>query len=215
MQLSLEQKQFAELQCQRYKQHQTSLSPYLDGRGLAGAAERFRLGVVPAGPDDNARFHGRMSIPYLTPSGIVGWKYRCVQPHNCKDLDHPKYDQPAGQKQNLYNAHAVLRGGDTIFLTEGELDTIAIETLTGFPSVGCPGAQQWKAHSYWGRVFNGFDRVIIPADGDKAGREFADTVAHLLPEAVVVQLPDGEDANSLLAKDRAEFLRRCGVESSV
>jgi hypothetical protein len=74
-----------------------------------------------------------------------------------------------------------------------------------------PGAQAWPKNAHWARCFVNFPRLILPADGDAAGAQFAAAVTKTLPEVSVVQLPDGDDANSVLARSVAEFLELCRV----
>ena len=188
----------------RYEAHGTTLLPYLGGRGLGVAAlERFRLGYVEPAEDVDRRYWNRLVIPYLTPKGVVQLRYRSL------DGAEPKYLSEPGVTPTLYNASAVL-GPGPIFLTEGEFDAIAIETILGRPAVAVPGAQAWAAHRYWARCFVGHD-LIFPADGDEAGRQLAAAVTKDLPETHVVHLPDGRDVNDLLAHDPDDFLRRCGL----
>ena len=190
----------------RYEVHQSKTVAFLTGRGLdADVAERFRLGYVEPSELDPRSHWGRMSIPYLTPTGVVQIRFRCIDPHHGAGGD-------PGTEVTLYNAAATLHGGDVLFLTEGEPDVWAVTTLAGYPAVGIPGSKAWEKHPYWARAFVNFPRLILPADGDEAGRHLATIVAQSLPEVQIVQLPDGEDAGSILARDRAEFLRRCGLD---
>lgn len=192
-------KQSLEERLRQYETSATTLLPYLAGRGLGVAAlERFRLGYVETG-----EYAGRLAIPYLTPTGVVQIRYRSLTGAE------PKYLSEPGVKPTLYNASAVLRRGP-IFLTEGEFDAVAIETILGRPAVGVPGAQAWAANPHWARCFVGHD-LILPADGDQAGRDLAAAVAKTLPETRVAYLPDGTDANECLARDPDDFLRRCGL----
>ena len=195
----------------RYDQHKNQLLPYLTGRGLAAAADRFRLGYVEPGDADPPKYWHRMAIPYLTPTGIVQIRFRCLKDHSHSAEGCPKYLGDPGADITLFNAHVVLNNPRVLFITEGELDAVAIETIAGYAAVGVPGAQAWNRYPYWSRCFVGFDRLIVAADGDDAGGQLAAAVARALPHAHVVQLPDGEDANSVLARDPAEFARRCGL----
>lgn len=194
---------------------QTSLLPYLAGRGLGAVArERFRLGYVEPADDIQRRYWHRLAIPFCTPTGVVQIRYRCLDPHHDKGQDAgrcPKFLGDEGVEVTLYNAAATLTAGRVLFLTEGEPDTWAIETLAGYPAVGIPGAQAWKAHPYWARCFVNFPLLILASDGDDAGDQLSAAVAHDLPETRIVRLPDGDDANSLLARDPDEFFRRCGL----
>lgn len=204
---SPELKASLEARLRRYESGRPKLLPYLAGRGLgAGAADRFRLGYVEPSDEDAPRYWHRMAIPYLTPTGVVQIRYRRLV-----EDDSPKYLGDAGTEVTLYNAQATLDAGEVLFITEGELDAVAIETIAGYPAVGIPGARSWTKHPYWARCFVNFPRLILPADGDQAGSELAEVVAADLPELHVVRLPDGEDANSVLARDPDEFIRRCGL----
>ena len=191
----------------RYETASQKLLPFLAARGLGEAArDRFRLGYVEPADDVPTRYWHRLAIPYLTPTGVVQIRYRRLA-----DDNSPKFLGDAGEEVTLYNASATLRGGPVLFITEGEPDVWAIETLTRYPAVGIPGALSWGKHPYWARCFVNFPQLILAADGDEAGNKLADAVGKDLPETRIVRLPDGEDANSLLARDPDDFLRRCGL----
>jgi DNA primase len=200
----------------RFAQSQSKLLPSLTARGLGvEAAERFSLGYVE--PDETVprQFWHRMSIPYATPGGIVQIRYRCLIDHHAKHQDPgrcPKFLGEAGTEITLYNASAVLDATGPLILCEGEPDVWAVETLAGLPAVGVPGAESWTKHPYWARCFVGQPRLILAADGDDAGTDLAKTVRASLPEIHVVRFPDGDDANSVLARDRSEFFTRCGLD---
>jgi hypothetical protein len=141
-------------------------------------------------------------------------RYRCLNPHHEPGGDAgrcPKFLGDAGVEITLYNAGATLTAGPVLFLTEGEPDTWAIETLAGFPAVGIPGAQAWKAHPYWARVFVNFPLLILPSDGDDAGDQLAAAVAHDLPEIRHCPTPRRGRRQLVLQRDPDEFLRRCGL----
>lgn len=207
---STAQKLSLESLVQRFEQHQSRVLPYLTGRGLAGAAERFRLGFVEPADDIPRQHWNRMSIPYLTATGPVQIRYRCLAGHDCKERGCSKYLGDKGVEVTLYNASTLLDASGPVVLCEGELDAVAVETIAGLPAVGVPGSQAWKRHPYWARCFVGLD-LILAADGDAAGEDLAATIAADLPELRVVRLPDGDDANSVLQRDPAGFVRRLGL----
>lgn len=212
MQPSSERRRSLEEAVQRFERSQTKLLPSLAGRGLAAvAAERFRLGYVEPNDLDAKRYWHRLAIPYLTPTGVVQIRYRCLSDHNHNDENCPKYLGDTGAEVTLYNAQAVLESPRVLFITEGEMDAVAITTLAGHAAVGIPGAQAWGKHRFWARCFVGFERLILAADGDDAGEQLARAITKDLPEVSVVRLPDGDDANSVLARDVDEFLDRCGL----
>lgn len=182
--------------------------------------ERWRIGVVVDPEPGHEHLRGMMSIPYLTPAGVVDMKFRCMQNHVCKDVGHTKYMKAGGPpsagaskvvKAWLFNAQAVLDAHDFVVLTEGELDAYAVEALADMPAVGQPGSTVWAQVPYWPRVFDQL-RVFILADGDDAGVKGARVVAETLPDPVVIRMPDGFDANSFLVEfGPDELCRKLGV----
>lgn len=197
-----------------YEANREQVLAYLTTRGIPDvAAERYRLGIVEGHPDE--WLNGRLSIPYLTPSGVLQLKYRCLRGHDCKAAGCPKFLYDGGNQLFLYNGHAALEASPLIFVTEGEPDTWAIETLTGYPSVAIPGASAWVKNRYWARVFTAHRRVILPADGDRAGKELADAMSADLPQLQVARMPNELDANDVLRTEGVEaFLSRCSIEES-
>lgn len=182
-------------------------------RGLDQATtERFQIGYIDAS-DANRSIAGRISIPYLTPKGPVGIKYRCIGDHNCKEWNHEKYITDPGTKPHLYNAQ-VLRHTPKVVVVEGEIDAITVE-MHGIPAVAYPGASTWKSNGFWRWCFDSVDEVVVVADGDDPGRKAAATVAESLRDSVhgdvrLVHLPDGEDSNSMIRRDSAGYLNRLG-----
>lgn len=176
---------------------------YLADRGLVDGAERFMLGYVnePA-PGHEDRFVGTLSIPYLTPSGVVAFKFRSLDP-----TAERKYDSPAGQKHHLFNVQALLDAIDTVCVVEGELDAIA-STLAGYPATALSGTNGWKRH--FARCFDGIGRVLVitdndnKVDGSNPGQELAKKLLEVLPNAVRVSLPFGEDINSTILSHGAQ-----------
>jgi DNA primase len=157
----------------QYEANRPAVVDYLTTRGIPEtAADDFRLGVVDEHP--MPYLVGRLSIPYVTMTGILGIKYRCLRDHDCKAESCPKYLYDDGEEPRLYNAGATLRSSPLLFITEGEIDAIAVQTLTGYPACAVPGADMWaRKHRYWARCFTAFPLVVFTADGDKAGKQFA------------------------------------------
>lgn len=169
---------------------------YLRGRGLLEGAEQFLLGYVAdpaAGHDD--RFKGMLSIPYITPTGVVAFKFRRLG-----DGD-PKYLIPTGQRQHLFNVQAILDAVDKVMIVEGELDAIAA-TLAGISATAVAGTNAWKPH--FARCFDGVSKVIICTDNDakedgtNPGQELARKLVETLSNAIRVSLPSGHDVNSTI-----------------
>lgn len=183
----------------RHYHEQLAGSPaelYLAERGLLEGADMFQLGYVgtPA-PGHDDRFTGCLAIPYLTHAGTVSVKFRRL------DGSQPKYDQPSGQKQHLYNVGAVLDAVAEVLIVEGELDAIAA-TLAGHPACAVAGANAWRP--LWRRCFDGIGVVKIVTDNDlkedgsNPGLDLARRVEDSLSNGVRVSLPAGHDVNSMI-----------------
>lgn len=184
----------------------TSVQEYLSRRGFnAAVAATFRLGVVRRPIEGQERFTGRLCIPYLTRSGVVNLRFRCLRPHICKTVDCPKY-LPAieGMETLMYNVSDTFKDTEYIAVTEGELDAISC-SISGMPAVGIPGATQWKKH--WRRVLEDFPTVYAVGDGDSAGAKFNALLMKEL-KAIPIKMKEGEDCNAEYARGGAEGLRR-------
>lgn len=184
------------------KVYAESLTPqateWLAGRGIdPDVAARFQLGVVETPAQGHEAYVGRLSIPYQTPAGPVGINFRAL--HG----EEPKYLKPAGSKNHLFNVNALHRGGGTLAICEGEIDTITLDSL-GIPAVGVSGAQAWLPH--YPRILEGYETILIFADNDvkedgrNPGRELATRIIDDLEQAIYLHLPPGEDVNSTLIK---------------
>ena len=184
-----------------------SLTPqaasYLEARGItAEVAHTFRLGSVVEPSAGHEHAVGRLSIPYLTPAGVVGIKFRSI------DDTTPKYLWPSGQKIGLYNVLDLRRYSDTIAICEGEIDTIVASGIVGIPAVGVAGVSQWKP--WFPKLFESYSRILIFADNDvkedgtNPGQELARRIKEDLDKATIVQLPPNMDVNEIylqLGKD--------------
>jgi DNA-binding transcriptional ArsR family regulator len=112
-------------------------------------------------------------------------------------------------------------GSDTLYLCEGESDTWSLWHAE-LPALGIPGARMWKPE--WWREVEGFERIVLIADADDAGRQLVEKLAetcpdHLRERVQVLRLPEGvKDANELWQQVDAdperfrEALAGCAVE---
>lgn len=190
---------------------------YLTTRGITGvSAQYFRLGYVAEPWIGHDEYEGRLSIPYLTPTGIVGMKFRAIP--ELTERQKPKYTGLHGIPPRLYNAHAVLdQAGDTAVIVEGEFDAIMVQQITGLPSVGVPGVDSWKP--YMARVFAGMTVIMIPdADppnaqtGDRPGEKLVAKIADSIPGLTVIRLPEPNDVTSFVVQEGPEaLLERIGL----
>lgn len=156
-----------------------------------------RLGVVEVPEVGHEQFTGRLSIPYITKTGVVDLRFRSLNP-----AVEPKYMGMAGVDTKLFNVLDIERAGDFIGVCEGELDTLTMSRCVGIPCVGVPGANSWKKH--YSRLLADFERVFVFADGDQPGKEFATSLARELP-VTIIQCPDGHDVNSLFVQEGADY----------
>ncbi len=182
----------------RYENDVESAASYLSQRGIGKeAAARFRLGVVKSPVKGHEGYYGRLAIPYLTPTGVTTFRFRCLREHNCKIEGCPKYLGIDGHEPRLYNVNALFQDSDHLAIVEGELDTLTVQ-LAGVPAVGYQGVDAWKPE-FCRAIGYDYPDIIVPADTDDdegQGRRAAKYIARMFGGRVV-PWPDGFDANSL------------------
>lgn len=168
----------------------------------------YRLGLVTDPRPEHETINGRLFIPFLVPQGgPVGYKARCVGDHDCKDLGHAKYLTMPSMGTHLFNVCALKAESDVVGITEGELDAV-VASDAGIPSVAVSGVKAWMDHFVY--VLEGFSQVLVFGDGDQPGREFAEKLCALIPNARAVPMPNGEDVTSLVVEHGVDALReRC------
>ena len=184
----------------RYAESISLAEDYLASRGITKEAARLaRLGVVEEPEPGHEQYTGRLSIPYITKTGVVDLRFRSLNP-----AVEPKYMGMVGADTRMYNVLDIEYAGDWIGVCEGELDTLTMSRLVGIPCVGVPGANSWKKH--YTRLLADFERVFVFADGDAPGREFAASLSRELP-VTTITFGDGEDVNSAYIKYGAGFIK--------
>ena len=189
-----------DLATQRYAANIYQAEDYLRSRGISMEAARLaRLGVVVEAEIGHEAFIGRLSIPYITKTGVVDLRFRSLNP-----AVEPKYMGMTGAETKMFNVLDIEKAGNYIGVCEGELDTITMSSCIGIPCIGVPGANSWKKQ--YTRLLADFERIFVFADGDQPGKEFANSLARELP-VTIVQLPDGEDVNSSYVKYGADYIR--------
>lgn len=205
--LSKEQRRSLDSATMAYLDHLDLAAEWLAGRGIdLEFARRSGLGVVVEPMKGHEHLRGRLSIPYLTPTGVSSMAFRCMQPHDCKTVEgHGKYAKVTGMKVRLYGVLNYDEAGDFIALTEGEIDAITLNQI-GIPAFGVPGAKNWQPH--WTSILQDFATVYVFSDGDKDGQDFAKRVMSEYDRTVNVKMPEGEDVNSVFVKYGADFLRK-------
>ena len=200
MKQSESQKELLAQAVQKYQANIYQAEDYLKSRGITIEVARLaRLGVVLDPEPGHEAYTGRLTIPYITKTGIADLRFRSLNP-----AVEPKYMGMTGAETKMYNVLDIERAGDWIGVCEGELDTITMSKCIGIPCVGVPGSNSWKKH--YTRLLADFERVFVFADGDQPGKEFATGLARELP-VTAINMPDGEDVNSTYVKYGADFIR--------
>ena len=170
---------------------------YLGSRGIdATVVADYQLGSVTGDvPAEHQPYKGMISIPYVTKTGVVGFKFRHTDNHHV-----PKYKNPTGQATRMFNVMATFTDLPFIAVCEGELDALIADSL-GIPAVGIAGVRAWKPQHP--RLLDGFEFVVILADNDEKedgsnpGHELARAIMEDLPQAQVAWLPRGQDVNEV------------------
>jgi len=194
------QRELLDLATAKYAVNIFQAEDYLASRGITREAARLaRLGVVVEPDVGHEAFQGRLSIPYITKTGVVDLRFRSLNP-----AVEPKYMGMTGVETKMYNVLDIERAGDFIGVCEGEVDTLTLSSMVGIPCVGVPGANSWKKH--YTRLLADFERVFVFADGDQPGKEFATSLSRELP-VTIISMEDGEDVNSAYVKHGADYIR--------
>jgi len=197
--LSSSQKNFLLQATQRYAAKIELAEEYLLSRHLSVEEARvFHLGVVDDPLPGHETYVGRLAIPYITPSGVVDIRFRGM--YN----EDPKYMGLVGAKTTMFNTQACFVADKYICVTEGEFDCIMMSVKTLHPTIGIPGANNWKPH--YAKILDDFDTVIVLADGDAAGLEFGKKISRELGNVNIVSMPEGEDVNSMMIKQGSSWI---------
>jgi len=184
-----------------YSQQIDEAGRYLTSRGITKeAAHKHRLGFVASPMIGHEDMVGRLSIPYVTPAGVVEMRFRAIDPNT-----NPKYLSRVGSKTHMYNVKAFNERSEFIAICEGEMDAIVASSICGIPAVGVPGAQTWQPS--YRRAFQDYRKVFILADGDAAGQELAKKIVQAIDVAVVVTMPEGKDVNDIVMEEGPDGLR--------
>jgi DNA primase len=205
--LNNSQRSFLLQATQKYAAEIEKATEYLSSRQLsAEEASIFHLGVVVDPLPGHEPYKGRLAIPYITPSGVVDIRFR-----DLTGTHDAKYMGLVGAETTMFNTQAVFAADDYICVTEGEFDCILMSVKTQHPTVGIPGANNWKKH--YAKILDDFDTVIVLADGDAPGLEFGKKISRELGNVNIISMPDGEDVNSMIIKEGSDWIderiRKC------
>ena len=132
----------------------------------------------------------------LDDGALLGWK--------CRDLSSGRFwGDPGGIPHSRTRPYAVYSSisSSGAMICEGESDTMRL-ACTDLPSmydsdvICIPGANAFPAE--WVPLLRGYDRLVVFADADEAGRALPDRLSGLVPGVRIVTLPHGHDVCSFL-----------------
>jgi hypothetical protein len=147
---------------------------------------------------------GLVQLPYFTASG---------------ELHNTRVFAPGGRTWWAHSGRGLLPFGldrltdpggrpyRSLAIAEGESDALALDAAFGadlFDVLGVPGSTVWRPE--WAGHAADYAAIYVFGDGDPAGRAFNWRVRRTLPSARIVEIPDGQDARSMLQNDRADEL---------
>jgi len=114
-----------------------------------------------------------------------------------------------GNPRNFFGQYLWPNGGRKLVITEGEIDCLTVSQIQGnkWPCVSLPnGAQSaknvFKQQFEW---LSSWEEVVVMFDEDNAGRDAAESVAHILPagKCKIARL-SGKDPNEMLLAGKGQ-----------
>ena len=150
--------------------------------------------------------------PYYKNSKLVGYKARLIESKRMWSVGNIKGCDFFGWEK------AVATGGKKIFITEGELDAVALfqifkETNRGTPYADFDPAVVSLAHGAGSasrdisnalkEIRQVFKEIILVFDMDAPGKDAAEAVIKVVPDAMVAVLP-AKDANECLIQGKSK-----------
>lgn len=144
---------------------------YLNERGIPdGTIEEFKLG--------HGSFYGKnwITIPVSDEDGK--WAFFKLREDPTTGKDKMVYAGEKNTEAQVYGWEILEKGGDSLFIVEGELDRLLLMSK-GIPAItSTAGAKTFKEE--WALKLKKFKRVYICFDNDDTGREGAQRVAKML-----------------------------------
>ncbi|MFO7717498.1 MAG: DNA primase, partial [Desulfohalobium sp.] len=159
------------------------------------------------------RFRNRVTFPIHDLGGkVIAFGGRVIgegEPKYLNSSDSPIYKK-GGHLYGLYQARQAVTQSKEVLLTEGYADVIALVRYGFTHACGVLGTALTEEQVR--RLAGLARRVTLIYDGDRAGRQAASRSAEMLlrqgVQCRVVNLPDGEDVDSLLQNSGAAGFQR-------
>lgn len=150
--------------------------------------------------------------PYYKNGELVGYKVRWIDNKKMWGVGQTSDVSLFGWEQ------AIIAGGKKLFITEGELDAVALfqifkennkgsqyealnPPIVSLPN-GAGGAGKYLAR-YLSTIQQHFKEIVLVFDMDEPGRKAVEDVMRVIPDAVVAILP-AKDANACLIEGRSK-----------
>lgn len=148
--------------------------------------QSFQIGFVGKPELGDDIYRNRISIPFITKTGVVAIQFRSIGP------EKPNRFLMRGSNKRIFNPTVLLYPHRRVYLCEGPTDTMTVAQL-GLPAIGIPGVDNWS--SVFARALRN-RRVIVLADGDDEGQgqKFAREVSTDVDDCATV-LFEGMDVN--------------------
>lgn len=202
----------------RLKQPKEAIKPkpeaiqYLESRGISEeVAKKYEITVQTSHPNI-------LVFPFYDENGVLQFvKYRKTDFDKAKDANKEWCE--ASTKPILFGMKQCDDSFDTLTLTEGQLDSLAVATA-GVPNVvSVPtGAKGFTWIPYCWDWLCKWEKIIVFGDFEKGSISLLDELAKRLKDRVEHVREDNykdcKDANEILLKYGAEQVRKC-VEESV
>lgn len=126
-----------------------------------------------------------IEIPIFDIRGKLLYRKYRIDPFS--EIQIPKYKYDAGGMSALYNVHTIAGLQDqTIFITEGELDSLVLNSFGFYAVSSTSGSATFKPE--WAEVLRG-NKVYIVYDRDDAGLRGALKVNKMVDWAKIILLP--------------------------
>lgn len=150
--------------------------------------------------------------PYYKEDKLIGYKVRLIEGKRMWAIGTTKDADLFGWKQ------AIIASGKKLFITEGEMDAVALFQIMKEHNKGtqyadlCPsvvslsngsGGAAKQLGKLASEIRRKFKEVVLVFDMDEPGRKAVAEVLKILPEALVVELPS-KDANQCLVDGRSK-----------
>lgn len=122
----------------------------------------------------------------------------------------PKYMYDTGATSALYNLHTIISKQSAVYLCEGELDTLRLESA-GYCAVSTTGGSGTFKEE-WANFLKD-KSIYICYDNDEAGLKGMLKVLEMIPEARIILLPEEKDITDYLKKNSEQSFKNLAIDA--